>query len=265
MKFAILTDIHLEETRLKKLIRIIKGVLRFINKDVKKYIDEFVMEMKNNVKPEFIVVLGDLVFECDKKNDMKSIEYIVKELNKLDCPVYYVAGNHDLKNITEDELAKLFNQDKLYYSFDSNNYHFICLYSEEVKDKSIRIKEEQLDFLKNDLDKTDKKTITFVHHGLADQDLTGNPWFEGKPQRCLIANREEVRSILENSGKVISSFNSHLHWDRKHVHNNIPYYTIQSLIENEDDKGIASEAHAVVNVEEDKVDVKIKGNYPKML
>jgi len=125
------------------------------------------------------------------------------------------------------------------------------------------ISDEQKNWLKNDLDKTDKKCIAFVHYSLADQDLTGNPWFEGKPNKCLIANRKEIRDILSASNKIIAVFNSHLHWDRKNVHENIPYFTIQSLIENEDDKGIASETHAVVNIINDKVDVEIKGNYSK--
>lgn len=93
--------------------------------------------------------------------------------------------------------------------------------------------------------------------------MTGNPWFEGKPKNCLIANRTEIRNIFSTSNKVIASFNSHLHWDKQDIHDNISYFTIQSLTENEDDKGIASETHAVVNIEGNKIDVDIKGNYSK--
>jgi len=257
MKFAILTDIHLgPEVHYK-------GVLRKINKDVKFFLDEFVVEMNNNIEPEFVVVLGDLVEDDNEINDKNNISYIVKLLTKLKCPVYYVAGNHDLKNISEDELAKLFNQKSLYYSFDFNSLHFIVLFSRVLGDRTIWIPDEQKEWLKQDLNKTDKKTVVFVHHGLANQDLTGNPWFEGRPENCLIANREEIRKIFSKSNKVIASFNSHLHWDKKDIHDDIPYFTIQSLTENEDDKGVASEAHAVVNIEDGKVGVEVKGNYFK--
>lgn len=257
MKFAILTDIHLGPEGYYK------GVIRKINKDVKNFLDDFIAEMNNNVKPEFVVVLGDLVEDDNKINDKNNIDYIVKLLTKLECPVYYAAGNHDLKNISEDELANLFNQKSLYYSFDSGSFHFIVLFSRVSEDRTIWISDEQKEWLKQDLDKTDKKSIVFVHHGLADQDLTGNPWFEGKPNNCLIANRTKIRNIFSASNKVIASFNSHLHWDKQDIHDNIPYFTIQSLTENEDDKGIASETHAVVNIEDTKVNVKIKGNYSK--
>lgn len=262
MKFAILTDIHLgPEAHFK-------GVLRKINKNAKKYIDDFIAEMNNNVKPGFVVVLGDLVEDDNEINDKTNIEYIMKKLTELNCPVHYVSGNHDLLNITESELAKLFDREKLYYSYDFGEYHFVVLFSRfsrEAKGRTIWISDGQKKWLDEDLDKTDKKSIIFVHHGLADQDLTGNPWFEGKPEYCLIANRKEIRKIISDSKKVIAVFNSHLHWDKQDVHDNIPYFTIQSLTENEDDKGIASEAHAVVNIDNDKVSVDIKGNYSKKL
>jgi Icc protein len=257
MKFVILTDIHLGPEGHYK------GVLRKMNKDVKFFLDDFVAEMNNNVKPEFVVVLGDLVEDDNKTNDKNNINYIVKLLKKLECPVYYVAGNHDLKNISEDELANLFNQKRLYYSFDSGSFHFIVLFSRVSEDRSIWIPDEQKEWLKKDLNKTDKKSIVFVHHSLADQDLTGNPWFEGRPENCLIANRIEIRNIFSVSNKIIASFNGHLHWDKQDIHDNIPYFTIQSLTENEDDKGMASETHAIVNIEDNKVNVDIKGNYSK--
>lgn len=74
MKFAILTDIHLGPEGH------FRGVLRKMNKDVKIFLDDFVAEMKNNVKPEFVVVLGDLVEDDNEANDKNNIDYIVKLL-----------------------------------------------------------------------------------------------------------------------------------------------------------------------------------------
>jgi len=257
MKFAILTDIHLGPEGHYKC------VIKIMNKDVKIFLDDFIDEMNRNINPEFVVVLGDLVEDDNEVNDKNNIDYIVKLLKKLECHVYYVAGNHDLENISEVELADLFHQKKLYYSFDSGSFHFIVLFSRVSDDRTIWIPTEQKEWLKKDLDKTDKKSVIFVHHGLADQNLTGNPWFEGRPENCLIANRKEIRNIFSTSEKVIAVFNSHLHWDKQDIHDNIPYFTIQSLTENEDDKGIASETHAVVNIEDNRVNVEIKGNYSK--
>lgn len=257
MKFAILTDIHLGPEEYYK------GILRKINKNVKKYLDNIIVKI-NNTKPEFLIILGDLIQDENYENDRKNLNYIIKALSKVNCPVYYIAGNHDLKNISEDELAKLFNQKKLYYSFESGEYHFIVLFSKRFKDKiQFYISDKQKEWLEKDLNKTRKKCVIFNHYGLADQDLTGNPWFEGKPEKSLIMNREEIRNILDKSKKVIAVFNSHLHWNKKDIHNEILYFTIQSLVENEMDKGIASEAYAIVDIKKNKIKVDVKGNYPR--
>ena len=257
MKFAILADIHFGPEGHWK------GVLRKMNKDVKSFLDDFIKEMNNNVKPEFVVILGDLIEGDNETSDRKNINYIVKLFKKLECPVYYVAGNHDLINISEEELAKLFHQKSLYYSFDKNEFHIIILYTESIKHKNAFISEEQIFWLENDLEKTNKKTIIFTHYSLADQDLAGNPWFEGNPEYCLVTNRKTIRDIFSTSKNVIAVFNGHLHWDKQDVHGNIPYFTIQSLTENEDDRGLASEAYAVVNIIENNISVEIKGNYSK--
>lgn len=257
MKFAILTDIHLG------LEGYYEGVLRKINRDARKFINSFIKEMNDTVKPDFVVVLGDLIEDDNRERDMENISYVADRLTELKCPVYYVAGNHDLKNISEKKLRELLKLESLYYSFDYDNFHFIVLYSKTVEEDKIRIPENERFWLINDLEESDKNCIVFVHHSLADQDLEGNPWFEGRPKHCLVGNRNQVRNILEESGEVMAVFNSHLHWDRKDIHNGIPYFTIQSLVENEEDRGIASEAYAVVNLEDGDIQVEVKGNYSK--
>jgi 3',5'-cyclic-AMP phosphodiesterase len=252
MKFAIITDIHLGPEGYHN------GVLRKINKDVKTLLNNFVHEMNENVNPNFVMVLGDLIEDENPKNDASNVSYIVELFEQLKCPVYYVAGNHDLQNISDAELAALFKIDRLYYSFDQGEYHFVVLFTKSKEHKDAVVSEEQISWLKEDLEKTNKKTMVFTHYTLADQDLTGNHWFEDSPEKCLVPNRNEVRNVLEQSKKVLAVFNGHLHWDNKDTHNNIPYFTIQSLVENEDSQGKPSKTHAIVNVNNSRVDVEIK-------
>lgn len=240
-----------------------KGVQRKIGANAAVFVSNFIETMNNEVKPSFVVVLGDLIEDENPKNDKEHMLFLVGEFEKLACPVYFVTGNHDLKNISEDELSNIFKQKKLFYSFDSENLHFIVLLSKKISGEGHVITDGQVKWLKEELEETDKDCVVFVHTGLADQDLTGNPWFEGRPDSCLILNRNEIRNILESSGKVKAVFNSHLHWDKMHTHNSIPYFTLQSLVENEDDKGIPSQAYHIVNIENEKISVEIRGNYPK--
>lgn len=257
MRFAIITDIHLGPEFF------LKGVQRRINKNVKQLVNKFIQDMNKNEKPEFVISLGDSIEHDSNKKDKKRFEYLLKTFEKLNCPSFFAAGNHDLINLSEEELKKILNKKELYYSFNKKNFHFVVLFSKTQKDRSIAIPDKQKKWFEKDLKKTKKKTIVFVHHGLADQNLKGNPWFEGRPKNCLISNRKEIREIINKSKKVIGVFNGHLHWDKKHTHKGIPYFTIQSLTENEGDKGLSSNAYAVIDIDDKKIDVKIKGNYPK--
>ena len=257
MKFVILADIHLGPQAY------FKGVLRKVNDNAMILIKNFVEEINKNVKPDFVVILGDLIEDEEEVKDKERIKNIIALLSKLTCPVYYSAGNHDLMKISENDLKELFKQESLYYSFDFGDLHFVNLFARRIEKGNVQILPEQLTWLKNDLGKTSKKCVVFLHYSLADQDLKGNPWFEGAPELCLVRNRAEVREIFEKSGRVIAVFNSHLHWNKIHFHNSVPYFTIQSLVENQDDKGIASEAYAIVEINKKRVNVLVKGKYPQ--
>lgn len=254
MRFAILADIHLGIGKKYPDVP--------VDEDIRNLLEGFIREMNGKVKPQFVVVLGDLIEDDDERNDTKSIASLGGLFSTLRCPVHYVAGNHDLKNISEEKLARLFHQRRLFYSFDAGEYHGIVLFSRE-SGNAILIPDEQMEWLQQDLKKTQKKSIVFVHHGLADQDLAGNMWFAGLPEKCLIANRQDIRDILAASQKVIAVFDGHLHWDKKNLHQHIPYFTIQSLTGREDKEGIPRETYAVITVAGTKVKVEIKGKKRK--
>ena len=257
MKFVILSDLHVGPEAYYH------GVLRKINKNVNEMLSNFVNVVNNEIKPDFVIVMGDIIEDDNYENDMKNMKSVKNILSELNCDVHYVIGNHDLRNMPEDDVLNILKLKSPYYSFDSKDIHFIVLYSKRSGEKGALIPHDQLKWLEKDLSKMDKKCIIFVHYGLADQDLKGNPWFDGRPEACLIKNRIDVRNVIKQSDKVIAVFNGHLHWDKKHVHDSIPYFTIQSIIENEDDKNLPSGAYAIVNIGSKKILVDVRGNYPK--
>jgi len=222
-------------------------------------------EMRYNDKPDFVVNLGDAILDEDEDTDRANYQLVIKRLEKTGVPVYSVIGNHDSPNIGEQGLRDLLRSD-LYYSFDYGSYHFIVLYSRLAEQRYLsEIDAEQIDWLRRDLMKTDKKTVVFSHHSLANQSLAGNFWFEDKPEDCSVQNRREIRSILEGSGRVIAALNGHLHWNNKTVHNGIPYFTLQSLVENVNDDGEPSKAYGIVRLAKESIIMNVGGNYPEQL
>jgi hypothetical protein len=134
----------------------------------------------------------------------------------------------------------------------------------EDKDVVVRMEPEQLGWLQRDLEATDLPTVVLMHHSAADQDLSGNRWFEDAPHICLVRERKQLREILAAHGRTRLVLNGHLHWNHLDVIDSIPYVTLQSLVENvEDDApGQPAATHAVVRVEPERVLVEVHGAQP---
>lgn len=256
MKFGIISDIHLGPRAFWN------GKKRTIHKTLRKDLRNAI-KIFNKENLSFVINLGDIIAGKSSRKDSRNIKKGKRFLEKIKTPTYNVIGNHEIKNLSLDRVINLLRQKKPYYSFEKDNYHFIILYTPSNQNKSLSIDKEQLNWLRNNLSKTNKKTVIFSHYSLADQNLKGNPWFEGASEFCLVKNRKEVRKIIEKSKKVVAVINGHLHWNNQKIHKGVPYFTIQSLVENYKDKGRAAGAYAIVNLEKEEISVDIRGRYPQ--
>lgn len=121
----------------------------------------------NNEEVEFIVSLGDLFL--DSRNDISNYE--TSFFSKLKHPLYNVVGNHDVSGNEYFKNYSISPDRKLYFAFKFKNEKYIFL-DTEVNDGSI--KDEQLEFLKQELDETSVvKRIFIFSHRL--------PWAEDHP------------------------------------------------------------------------------------
>lgn len=265
MKFVAITDIHLgpEEP--------FKGIYRKLNRHSERLVSEFVERVNNDIKPDFVVSLGDCI-NNDSQNhilegDLKSFNFVNNIFSKLKCPLYHVFGNHDTKIISENKFREITGQ-SFNQRFDFDDFTFLTLFGrEEIQDIGVFpsfVDENQIDWLKNQLESAKKDVVIFSHYPLDDQDLVGNFWWENLwrdlNEGAFIKNRKEVRKIFEKSKRVKVVINGHLHWNNMVVHNKIPYFTIQSLIENFNNDGTPSNSYAVVELNSDFIDIKVLGN-----
>jgi 3',5'-cyclic-AMP phosphodiesterase len=255
---ALITDLHFgPETgfggKLRKLTRCAPGLAK-----------AFVARMNESVRPDLCVNLGDDIEDESHDADLARYRACVDLLRGSRAELVNVAGNHDTAHLSAEELLSVWARedvDKLHYSFDRGGYHFVVLHTRERKDRDVTVGEEQLRWLRDDLSRTSAPTVVLMHHSAADQDLTGNRWFEGSPHICLVEERRELRAILRESGLVRVVFNGHLHWNHLDVVDGVPFVTLQSLIENLDDDapGRPAAAHAIVHLEPRRIVVKIEG------
>lgn len=205
--FVFMTDIHL-----KPEMNAPKGFQMAIDKT-------------NELNPDFVITGGDLVYDAMRGGQARcdSLFSLYKEMSKgFRMPVYNTLGNHDLFAIYPESPESETHPDykygmferyfgKTYYSFNHKGWHFVVLNSLDITaDKKYRghFREEQIEWLKSDLDKTDSLTPIVVISHIPMLSVRGQMAGSAGP---MIDNVAEVFKILENKNlKLI--LQGHIHW-----------------------------------------------------
>jgi len=195
--------------------------------------EKFLPKIHSLIKEsDLIINLGDLISEVDASFDLENYKKALKLL-EVGKPVKHILGNHDVRHLTREKLVEVIGEKNPYYSFDLSGYHHIVLDSfKNLRNEPCRITEEQISWLKEDLNKTKLSTIVYCHYPLDNQSIDNNYYFAGKPERAFIENKQEVRKIFELSGRVLAVFSGHLHFFHEEKINNIKYITAPSFSEN---------------------------------
>ncbi|WP_108822717.1 metallophosphoesterase [Dysgonomonas sp. Marseille-P4361] len=235
-------------------------------------IEEAVKQLNEN-EVDLTVNLGDL---SDKTPS--DIDTITARLSKLKTPIHNIAGNHDYMGITDNQI--LYGKLKMpseYYTLhlSDQNIALIFLNTNEIssyanitnthKQKEFenimtKIKKEnringyewnggisnkQLTWLDNVLTDTDNKNIKviiFTHH----------PLYPKHDHNTL--NDIEVLSVLEKHESIKAVFSGHYHKGNFGKFNNIPFITLEGMIETEYDNSFG-----IMKIYENRLIVEGKG------
>jgi len=254
MKFAIINDIHIGNYRPHK------GIYRKVTPRAEKLLRNFVQKMNSSFMPDFVVQGGDMIEDTNLVVDKKNYKRGLAILSKLNCPVYHLVGNHELKYLSIKYLKETLKYKKLYFNIDSKGFRFIFLFTKRFyPSKEIKLDSSQIKWLKKKLN-TDKKIVIFSHYSLVEVNTHENFWFSGRPDLTFIKNhRQFLDTIFGKNVKL--AFNGHLHWNKKAVVNGVHFITVQSLVENTSGKveGPPANAFTLVNLKDDFASIKTTG------
>ncbi|RLA50028.1 MAG: hypothetical protein DRR42_14245 [Gammaproteobacteria bacterium] len=180
--------------------------------------DEAIQKL-NQLKPDFVLSVGDLIetkdFKVDSiKFDDKLIEERWLELNnitkQLKVPFFYVAGNNDIRN-SKMETHWIRQFGTTYYYFKHKNTLFIILNSEDPPgSKYGEISEDQMSWLKTTLQENASVRWTFI--------------FLHRPM-WLYKNNKDWRKIEDlTKNRSLTVFAGHHHTYSKAIANDHNYY-----------------------------------------
>jgi len=204
IRFGLCADVH-------------KDVIHDADIRLKTFIDSM-----NREKVDFIMQLGDFCRPYDYNQGFLDI------WNQFQGPRFHVLGNHDTDGgFTREQTLEFWGTKNKYYSFDMSGYHFVVLDGNDKKKQGAvsgyprYIGEQQVQWLKNDLLKTNSPTFIFSHQSI--ENAGG------------LENGQAIRRILEEVNreagfqKVIACFSGHHHADYYTVIEDIYYIQINSM------------------------------------
>ena len=179
------------------------------------------VSLMNEKKVAFLAELGDLKDQADQPKEKETLAFlktIEAEFAEFKGPRYHVIGNHDIDSISKEQfLANVENtgiaKDKSYYSFDSKWVHFVVLDANYLADGR--------DCAPGNCKRLDGRGSHFTK------------------------NSDEVRKLLEKSGRVLVVFQGHDHRGGHSLIGGIHYYTLKAAVEG---SGEENNSYGIVEV-----------------
>ena len=206
MVFTVLSDVHIEGN----------------NKERFELFGEGLRDINSAEKNDALIFLGDNTMN-NQVIELSAFYGLLKKYSQIDN-ILMVTGNHDLcpsdynMGDYDDLMDRFLNykntfiktqyDDKVYYSYNTNDYKFIVLGSESDAGVQEDISDEQLTWLKNELEiskKSGKPIFIFNHYPL--NHTWENVWTEGH----IGDDSEKLRTILTECDNKIVYFSGHLH------------------------------------------------------
>jgi hypothetical protein len=174
------------------------------------------VEQLNLLQPEFVLSVGDLIegYTTDHERLTKEWREFQRYVTRLQMPFFYVPGNHDLSNVTEEKLWKE-KFGRRYYDFRYKGVLFLMLNSEDVPGKEEgNISAEQLAFVKKSLEtnRDARWILVFLHKPM---------WIWPDPEKSGWLAVERALGDRPHT-----AFAGHVHRYQKFVRNGHNYYQL---------------------------------------
>lgn len=214
-------------------------------------LDDAINQINTSGAYDFVMFTGDLI-NTPKTNEL---EHFINHANRLIYPWYAIDGNHDIGidgPLTKDKFISMLvennsnmKQKNIYYAFSpKKGYRVICL--DSIIDYKIttngRISEDQLKWLKEELNKYKNETIILCTHVPVTEPFSS-------PNHKM-ENEYELKRILKSHSNPIVVLQGHYHAAKIIQSDNMLVVACPSLVS-------FPNAFRVININSGKKSVKV--------
>ena len=243
LRFAQVSDAHFSSYEANTSYKMLK--------DSANLLDDVVLQINTSGAYDFVMFTGDLI----NSPKVSELDKFIQHANKLVYPWYAVDGNHDIDidgRLSKTKFISMLGeqnprmkQKNIYYAFTpKKGYRVICL--DSIIDNKITTKgfisEEQMQWLKGELDKYKKETIILCTHVPVIEPYSS-------PNHKM-GNEYELRKVLKTHLNPVIVLQGHYHAAKLIQNDNLLIISCPSLVS-------FPNAFRVVNVNMGKKKVKV--------
>jgi HAD superfamily hydrolase (TIGR01450 family) len=240
-KLALVADIHHGAEKLTKKGTEALGLL------------DLFIKFANDYGADLVVDLGDRISDVDRETDRELTGEVAAAFQRVSAPRRHLVGNHDVEFMTVTDGEELLGVPLTNHSLDLGGYHLVFWQADthvDIDDGFI-LQTSDLDWLADDLGRSDLPSIVFSHVPLDAASMAGNFYFEANPRHAAYDESHAIQKVLREAGNVILCVAGHVHWNKVNVIDGIPYLSLQSLTESFTTAPAAAAAWATIEIGDD--------------
>lgn len=181
----------------------------------------------NSLRPDFVVITGDLVNDSKSVSQLKEFKRITAKINPK-IPVYYSPGNHDIGQIPDKKSIKEYkkNYGKDLFSFMHKGSSFIGFNTSLIKAKLVKPEQKQYNWLAKKLNESQGAShiMLFCHYPFFNKTVDEPTAYSNIDQ-----DRREKYLKLFNDNKVNAVFSGHYHNNSLSTYGKIQLVTTSAL------------------------------------
>jgi len=218
-------------------------------------------------RPALMVEMGDRISDVDHQTDIRQAKDVARRLSLIKTPRAHLLGNHDVHRLTIAENEDIYGVTFSSRSMVINGFHLVFWNPNVELDQGngFSLNRESLDWLEADLKTSRHPVVIFSHVPLGGGGMIGNFYFEkAYPHHTTYSEDEAIRTVIEQSGKVILCLNGHTHWNSLNTVDGIHYVTIPSLTETFPTYPHPNEAWAELRLRQTSIEIEVHGRTPAL-
>jgi predicted phosphodiesterase len=230
LKLAIVSDIHMTSEMEDE----VTDVLRHITAEIESF------------DPDRTVVLGDLIQDENEEADQRNINTVLDIFSPLSPR--YLAGNHDSRHLSADELRSLLGKELWGHErLDNTNLVYLDTSAPHLPQARSEITDDQLSILSDVLDQQ-KDTLLFAHHPIHYHDISENVWFSEMPELAFCSNKEWLYRVMDKMNPVIATFNGHLHENTHSKYDMTDHFTVNAVNKERPGSDTVTGTYALISI-----------------